>query len=115
MRSRTDLILPLKIEASMRRKVLFRKITGDTLTVVHAPPNMVFGSKGEGKRSDTVTRVEASADVIPWLSFEDVFISRSGVLVDLLSRGKINLIYGKRNAVSDIEETTHGLMRGQQL
>ena len=88
MRSRTDPILPLKTEAPAGRKVLFWKITGDTLAIVPAPPDMVFGSKSEGKRSYTVTRAEAGADVIPWLSFEDEFISQSGVLEDLLSHKK---------------------------
>ena len=53
--------------------------------------------------------------MIPWLSFEDVFISQSGVPVDLLSHEKINLIHGKQKAISDIEETMCGLMSGQQL
>ena len=75
------------MEASVGRKVLFWKITGDALAVIHAPPNTVFGSKSEG-RSYRITRAEAGADVIPWLSFEDEFISQSGVLVDLLSHKK---------------------------
>ena len=76
------------MEAPTGRKILFWKITGDALAVIHAHMKMVFGSKSEGKRSYTVTRAEAGADVIPWLSFEDKFISRSGVPVDLLSHKK---------------------------
>ena len=72
----------------MGRKVLFWKITGNTLAIVHAPPDMVFGSKSEGKRSYTVTRAEVGTDMIPWLSFKDVFISWSGVPVDILSHEK---------------------------
>jgi hypothetical protein len=63
------------MEAPMGRKVLFWKITGGVLVVVHAPLNAVFGSKSEGKGSHTVKRAEARAEVIPRLSFEDVFIS----------------------------------------
>ena len=77
------------MEASAGRKVLFWKITGNTLAIVHAPLDMVFGSKSEGKRSYIVTRADVGADVIPWLSFEDIFISQSGVLVDILSHEKI--------------------------
>jgi hypothetical protein len=79
--------------------------------VVHAPPNAIFGSKNEGKGSYTITRAEARADVILRLSFEDVFICRSGMLMDFLSHEKINSICGRRKAISDIEEATRGLMK----
>ena len=88
MRSRTDPILPLKMKAPVGRKVLFSKITGDTLAVVHAPPDMVFRSKSEGKRSYIVTRAEVGADVIPRLSFGDVFIIQSGMPIASLGSWK---------------------------
>ena len=78
MRSRTDPILPLKMKAPVGRKVLFSKITGDTLAVVHAPPDMVFRSKKKGRRSCTMAISEAGTDVIPRLSFKDVFIAGVG-------------------------------------
>ena len=68
----------MKTEAPTGRKVLFWKITGDALAVIHAPPNTVFGSKSEGRRSYTVTRAEVGADVIPQLFFGDVFIAGVG-------------------------------------
>jgi len=48
-RSRTDSISPLRTEALAGRKVLFWKVIGDALAVVHAPPNMVFGSRSEAR------------------------------------------------------------------
>ena len=65
------------MEAPTGRKILFWKITGDALAVIHAHMKMVFGSKSEG-RSYRITRAEAGADVIHRLSFEDVFIAKVG-------------------------------------
>ena len=48
-RSRTDLILPLKIEASAGGKVLFWKLTGDALAMVHASPNAVLDQRARGR------------------------------------------------------------------
>jgi hypothetical protein len=62
-----------------------------------------FGSKGK-RRSCAVTRAKPRADVILRLSWADIFIAREGSLMSLLSHEKINLIYGKRKAISDIEE-----------
>ena len=78
----------MKTEAPTGRKVLFWKITGDALAVIHAPPNTVFGSKSEGRRSYTVTRAEVGADVIPRLSFGDVFIIQSGMPIASLGSWK---------------------------
>ena len=41
--------------------------------------------------------------------------SRSGMLMDLLNREKINSFYGRRKAISNIEEATCGLTKGQRL
>ena len=48
-RSRTDSILHLKTKAPAGRKVLFWKITGDVLVVVHASPNVVLDLRARGR------------------------------------------------------------------
>ena len=77
-RSRIDSVLPLKVEAPAGRKIFLWVITSNVLAIVHASLDVVFGSKSKGKRSYTITRAEVGADVIPRLSFEDVFIARVG-------------------------------------
>jgi hypothetical protein len=62
------LVLPLKAEAPPGRKIFLWEITSNALAVIHASLDVVFRSKNK-RRSYTMTRAEARADVIPRLSF----------------------------------------------
>ena len=59
-------------------KILLWKITDDALAMVHASQDIVFGSKNEEKRSCTVVRAEAGADMIPRLPSRGIFIAGVG-------------------------------------
>jgi hypothetical protein len=59
-RTRIYSVLPLKAEALVGREILFQRVIGDVLAVVHTPLNAVVESESKGRRSCTTMRAEAA-------------------------------------------------------